>query len=84
MALQVDLLRNRTRIIKLFQMVTEIQDRNELNIWIRGDNEKKSDLSLLHTALHIDMSYNPVKHYKIFLMFAELCSGNEGNISTRK
>ena len=34
----VDLLYNPTKNIKIFQLVTEIQARNEEKIWIRGHN----------------------------------------------
>ena len=37
-ALRVDLRYNPLSIIKIFQMVTEIQAKNEFKVWTRGNN----------------------------------------------
>ena len=52
-------------ITEIFQMVTELQARNEFNIWLRGDNSKmkKAELLFLHLTLLVGLLYNPTKYH---------------------
>ena len=52
-------------VIKLFQMVTEIQARNEVK-YGSGDivSERGQDeLSFVHVTLHIKLFCNPIKYH---------------------
>ena len=70
-------------IIKVFQIVTEIIARNEVKIWISGNNLKNEDKQSYYSFIkYSGLTYCIILQSinKIFQMINEILARNEGKV----